>query len=103
MYYLRTRPAADAIKFTVDAQALKETAGGPAVSSERRDSDSPMKPVGSSPSSPSIGSVASGHDSDTISIGSSDPDRSTDSDEQRKSAAIMCSLDNRDDCLMCSG
>ena len=55
MYYLRTRAAADAIKFTVDAQALK--------ASERR---------------------VFGAD-----------------DKENRQAAMVCSLENKDECLMC--
>jgi ribonucleoside-diphosphate reductase alpha chain len=51
MYYLRTKAAADAIKFTVDKAALQQ------------------------------GSTA----------------------KEDKQAAITCSLDNPDDCEMCSG
>ncbi|KAL2914362.1 ribonucleotide-diphosphate reductase subunit rnr1 [Polyrhizophydium stewartii] len=54
MYYLRSRPAADAIKFTVDKQAL---AKGEAKASEESD----------------------------------------------KMAAMVCSLENRDACISCSG
>ena len=56
MYYLRTRPAADAIKFTVDQAALKA-------------------------------------------------ERETDAVEEleQNMAAMMCSLENKDACLMCSG
>ncbi|KAI8085024.1 ribonucleotide reductase [Halteromyces radiatus] len=55
MYYLRSRPAVDAIKFTVDQLALK-----------------------------------------TLSV----EERET---EEEKLAALQCSIDNRDACLMCSG
>ncbi|KNC96410.1 ribonucleoside-diphosphate reductase large chain [Spizellomyces punctatus DAOM BR117] len=54
MYYLRTRPAADAIKFTVDQQQLKS-------------------------------------------------DEGSEKSEAENMAAVACSLDNRDACVMCSG
>ncbi len=54
MYYLRTRPAVDAIKFTVDQQALDE---------EQKEA----------------------------------------ADAEFQAAAMACSLDNPDACVMCSG
>ena len=53
MYYLRTRAAADAIKFTVDQQALKANNGAPAKN------------------------------------------------KQEQEAAMVCSLENKENCLMC--
>ena len=53
MYYLRTRAAADAIKFTVDQQALKAKNGAPAKN------------------------------------------------KQEQEAAMVCSLENKENCLMC--
>ena len=61
MYYLRSRPAADAIKFTVDTAALKQEADD-AVQDE--------------------------NDVDVI---------------NKNLAAMVCSLDNKDACVMCSG
>eukprot|EP01112_Ceratiomyxa_fruticulosa_P019404 TRINITY_DN6347_c0_g1_i1.p1 TRINITY_DN6347_c0_g1~~TRINITY_DN6347_c0_g1_i1.p1 ORF type:complete len:676 (-),score=148.38 TRINITY_DN6347_c0_g1_i1:260-2149(-) len=61
MYYLRTRPAAEAIKFTVDQQQLQKTKNASASSSEASSSDSqssqavpkvsqsPAKPIPQSP------------------------------------------------------
>jgi len=40
MYYLRTRPAADAVKFTVDKQVLKSTA--PVEGEKKRKADDKM-------------------------------------------------------------
>lgn len=57
MYYLRSRPAVDAIKFTVDQLALKTSN----MSVEERQS------------------------------------------EEERLAALQCSIDNKDACLMCSG
>ncbi|RKP34399.1 ribonucleoside-diphosphate reductase large chain, partial [Dimargaris cristalligena] len=56
MYYLRTRPAVDAIKFTVDQLALREGTAGP-----------------------------------------------TPKTTFRQLAALMCSIENKDACTMCSG
>jgi ribonucleoside-diphosphate reductase subunit M1 len=57
MYYLRTRPAADAIKFTVDQESLRKSVN--------------MKTV--------------------------------DEEMENNMAALSCSLDNPEGCLMCSG
>ncbi|OZJ02323.1 Ribonucleoside-diphosphate reductase large chain, partial [Bifiguratus adelaidae] len=68
MYYLRTRPAADAIKFTVDQTGLKETANAKLAS-----------------------------------INLDKKDEEAEQARMENEAAMMCSLDNRDACLMCSG
>lgn len=63
MYYLRTRPAANAIQFTVDQKAIND------ARVQRR---------------------ASTKDSDKQ------------KDEDKQAAAIACSLQNREACVMCS-
>jgi len=63
MYYLRTKPAASAIQFTVDKSKLKKSTEG---------EDSPLK--------------------------NGTPDRK---DQRRNLEAMVCSLQNKDDCLMC--
>ena len=60
MYYLRTRAAADAIKFTVDTAALKENVGAGNKVQEQQTAE-----------------------------------------EEQKLAAMVCSLENKEDCLMC--
>lgn len=62
MYYLRTKPAAQAIQFTVDKQKLSKTN---AVN------------------------------------GSSNGSVGTPIDNSQNIAAMVCSLQNKDDCLMC--
>lgn len=54
MYYLRTKPAANPIQFTLDKEKLKET--------------------------------QTSNEEET---------------KERNKAAMVCSLENRDDCLMC--
>lgn len=68
MYYLRTRPAANAIQFTVDKSRLQ------------------AKNKTSSPSTR--------RDLFTVSGGKSAADNE---------AALLCSLENKENCLMCSG
>ena len=82
MYYLRTRAAADAIKFTVDQQALqrrkserlaKAASGGELLLKENK----PAK----------------------LSADQLDAEL----EKERQLAAMVCSLENKDACVMCSG
>ncbi|KAJ1977416.1 ribonucleotide-diphosphate reductase subunit rnr1, partial [Dimargaris xerosporica] len=66
MYYLRTRPAADAIKFTVDQLSLQESSKA------------------------------------STSKGSAQP-LTEEEQANRQLAALMCSIENKDACTMCSG
>ena len=68
MYYLRTKPAAQAIQFTVDKTKLKEAA---ANGSEAKDEKN---------------GGGSGDGVETI---------------NKNMAAMVCSIQNKDDCLMC--
>ena len=89
MYYLRTRAAADAIKFTVDQQALAKTkaakaakgAAGAVAVSASSGSDSDAKGA----KAPAAG--AAGEEDDAV--------------REARLAAMVCSLENKDDCLMC--
>ncbi|KAJ1983694.1 ribonucleotide-diphosphate reductase subunit rnr1 [Dimargaris verticillata] len=66
MYYLRTRPAADAIKFTVDQLSLQEN-------TKTTTSKGPSPPL------------------------------TEEEQANRQLAALMCSIENKDACTMCSG
>ncbi|KAJ2901068.1 ribonucleotide-diphosphate reductase subunit rnr1 [Coemansia aciculifera] len=76
MYYLRTKPAVDAIKFTVDtetvAAAVKKAAAG-----------------------------ANGAAAAAAASGDTPPTAEELDDEEM--ARLQCSIDNRDACMMCSG
>eukprot|EP00127_Corallochytrium_limacisporum_P007259 Clim_evm15s245 gene=Clim_evmTU15s245 len=78
MYYLRSRPAADAIQFTVDMSKVGTTAGR---RSPRSNTASTSTSRGGSPSPVSVS-------------------RQRELEEQ---AAMLCNLENKDECLMCSG
>lgn len=65
MYYLRTRPAADAIKFTVDQNALKQAEAAEDKSNDDENAEPQLN--------------------------------------EQQLAAMVCSLENKDACLMCSG
>ncbi|KAJ2611249.1 ribonucleotide-diphosphate reductase subunit rnr1 [Coemansia sp. RSA 1804] len=75
MYYLRTKPATDAIKFTVDAEMIGlsvKKAAGKGGEAEK----------------------------EAVDDGSSSKDDAADAEEQ---ARLQCSIENRDACMMCSG
>ena len=79
MYYLRTRAAADAIKFTVDQQALQRN----------------KRVVAATAASPVMGEPAAPPARPTVASMDADMER------ERQLAAMVCSLDNKDSCLMC--
>mmetsp|Transcript_36659 Transcript_36659/g.61793 ORF Transcript_36659/g.61793 Transcript_36659/m.61793 type:complete len:829 (+) Transcript_36659:123-2609(+) len=66
MYYLRTKSAADAIKFTVDQTALKDSTKSTENNENKKADNAPA-----------------------------------DAPDEKQMAAMSCSLENRDDCLMC--
>lgn len=79
MYYLRTKPAASAIQFTVDKSKL---------ATKNR--------LNGSPASTSMnGSTREEYPNTSQRMNESDADIS------RKMAEMVCSLENKDDCLMC--
>lgn len=69
MYYLRTKPAANAIQFTVDKSKLKSTVGTGANNSTSGTTNGTM----------------TGANSEGL----------------QNMAAMVCSLENKDECLMC--
>ena len=72
MYYLRTKPAANAIQFTVDKNKLKNITDAAIKIGEEK------KP-----------------------IGEEEEEKDKKQKEDNNMAAMMCSLQNKDDCLMC--
>lgn len=84
MYYLRTRAAADAIKFTVDQQALQKKKSDKmsrtsSISSQAKENKGLVKPK----------KTAAELDSEA--------------ERERQLAAMVCSIENKDACMMCSG
>lgn len=81
MYYLRTKPAANAIQFTVDKDRLSKTVQN--------------------------GSAKMNGNSSTPNSAKSSPNKTNgtmngdDAERERKLAEMVCSIDNKDDCLMC--
>ncbi|XP_055894718.1 ribonucleoside-diphosphate reductase large subunit-like [Biomphalaria glabrata] len=83
MYYLRTKPAAQAIQFTVDKTRLAETnraVNRPAVSSDKNDKTPDHN-----------------NSEDSAQIESEDKENR----RNQNMAVLACSLKNREDCLMC--
>ena len=130
MYYLRTRPAAQAIQFTVDQTALKAankqpTAQAPAVpvTPVRVIKQEPVTPsLRSDPPSPSTASAVTSDSEDakladgtaalslderTQKAAEQDPEFAAALQRQRdrelEQAKLICSLENKEACLMCSG
>jgi len=87
MYYLRTRAAADAIKFTVDQQALA-----------RRKSERLAR--GSSGIELAKENIAKGG---AVVAKKSAADIDDEMEKERQMAAMVCSLENKEACMMCSG
>jgi ribonucleoside-diphosphate reductase subunit M1 len=88
MYYLRTRAAADAIKFTVDQQALAKKksdklsrANSAALAAKEN------KANGTGATKPSKTAA----------------DLDAEAEKERQLAAMVCSIENKDACTMCSG
>lgn len=90
MYYLRTRAAADAIKFTVDQQALKRKASQKAVAAAAvaADKENVAANVAATPPT-AVDRAAAAAKMDA------------DMEKERQMAAMVCSLANKDECLMC--
>jgi ribonucleoside-diphosphate reductase subunit M1 len=93
MYYLRTKPAANAIQFTVDKQRLGQTVqnGGSKMngntSTPTSANNSPNKSI--SLPNKSMNGTLNG------SVNGEGDER------QKRLAEMVCSLENKDDCLMC--
>ncbi|KAG0259718.1 Ribonucleoside-diphosphate reductase large subunit [Mortierella polycephala] len=89
MYYLRSRPAVDAIKFTVDQQALAESLKKQALVAKAVKQQTSIKTA--------VGSSSTGLMTPEI------ESPKLDETDQKALDAIMCSLENQDACVMCSG
>lgn len=143
MYYLRTRPAAQAIQFTVDQTALKAASKSSApttplaptpVAATPREYPTPKSTPGPSPppstektsaagrpieepSSPTRSHIASPEPEQKVQTEETEPKEGGPSnvdpeyaaalqrqkDRELAEAKLMCSLENKEACLMCSG
>ena len=88
MYYLRTKPACNAIQFTVDKQQLART-----LKAETDGHNGHTSPATSTPNTPSKlnGSLNGGNDNQNI----------ENELRERRVADMVCSLENKDDCMSC--
>ena len=145
MYYLRTRPAAQAIKFTVDSSYLKNAVKKPQVKAASAVTPiAPSTPIKEEPLTPSLATPVSNSKlngvngaatsdppspSPAVTVGNDaalasatgqlsldertqeaaemDPEFAAALQRQRdrelEQAKLMCSLENKEACLMCSG
>lgn len=85
LYYLRTRAAADAIKFTVDQQALQKRRSERLARAESAASDLSAKENVAKPAKKTAADI------------------DAEMERERQMAAMVCSLENKEACLMCSG
>jgi ribonucleoside-diphosphate reductase subunit M1 len=119
MYYLRTRPAAQAIQFTIDQHTLK-TAKMQETSSKARGTEqnansiqtpsaspSPMRTTMTNSPVPSSSTLGASSSSTTAGNQEVDPEYAAalqrQKDRELEEAILACSLENKEACLMCSG
>ena len=89
MYYLRTRAAADAIKFTVDQQALARNKKQQQQQQLLSPSRNPSNAAGMPLRSPIKAAAAMEQDGMSV------------EEREAQLARMICSLENKDACLMC--
>ncbi|KAG8214508.1 ribonucleotide reductase [Butyriboletus roseoflavus] len=119
MYYLRTRPAAQAIQFTIDQNTLK-TAKVLETSNKARGpertgnsiptpsaSPSPVRSTRTNAPVPSTSSLGAISNSTTTENEEVDPEYAAalqrQKDRELEEAKLTCSLENKEACVMCSG
>lgn len=120
MYYLRTRPAAQAIQFTVDASYLKNAKKAqqevkapkkpPSPTVVKESTPNPTTPVSatSTAATPTDASVSvETTDSVTLDGNEVDPEYAEalrrQKEKELEREKLMCSLENKEACVMCSG
>lgn len=112
MYYLRTRAATDAIKFTVDQQALSKNKAAKALAAAAvatavlapdtpKTSPTTSTAAFSPRTSPLAVTMVNGGLKATDSSKGAVQAIDAAMEEERKLAAMVCSLENKDECLMC--
>lgn len=111
MYYLRTRPAAQAVQFTIDQSVLKAAK----VQQGESDKAATSIPTPSASPSPVRRVPPPSNSNDNATATSSSPSEATDVDpeyaaalqrqreRELEEAKMLCSLENKEACLMCSG
>jgi ribonucleoside-diphosphate reductase subunit M1 len=126
-YYLRTKPSAQAIQFTIDASTLKQAKANAAAAASSKSDPAAVAPSASADSivapmrqitiattastavpSGSTPSQLVGEGKRESSPGPSEGAEITYEEakrraEERAEAALQCSIENKDACVMCSG
>jgi hypothetical protein len=95
MYYLRTRAAADAIKFTVDTQSLARNKVPAAAAAAAAAAPAPAVAAAEGAAAAAGGALTAS------SSGSSIDEADRMMEREKQLAAMVCSLENKDACLMC--
>lgn len=118
MYYLRTRPAAQAIQFTVDQTLLKAGNTLDKGKGQSGISPHPSLPSDQAPGKRTSTTISASGNEHTPSSSTAAPLRDGESaeidaeyaaalqrqkDRELAEAQLMCSLENKEACLMCSG
>ncbi|ORX38500.1 putative ribonucleoside-diphosphate reductase large chain [Kockovaella imperatae] len=122
-YYLRTRPSAQAIQFTIDAKTLKEAKANASASKAATSLPSvenvvaPMRQISiatkadATPVPESVTAASTAREARMTLESSPGPSEEEEISyeeakrraEERAEAALQCSIDNKEACLMCSG
>ncbi|KAG1906393.1 ribonucleotide reductase [Suillus fuscotomentosus] len=105
MYYLRTRPAAQAVQFTIDQSVLK------AAKVQQGESGKAATGIPTPSASPSplrrVPPPSNSNDNSPSEAPDVDPEYAAALERQREreleEAKMLCSLENKEACLMCSG
>ncbi|KAF9242619.1 ribonucleotide reductase [Melanogaster broomeanus] len=107
MYYLRTRPAAQAIQFTVDQSTLKTAKLQETVSKGESVARASGIPTPSASPSPVRNTSRAPPHNSSASTPTSIPEYAAalqrQKDREVEEAKLMCSIENKEACLMCSG
>jgi ribonucleoside-diphosphate reductase subunit M1 len=88
MYYLRTKPAVNAIQFTVDKKRAAQT--NTTTNGNHNGTSTPNTP---SKASPNVSMTNGNHSNGDVD--------ETENERNARLAQMVCSLENKDDCLMC--
>lgn len=94
MYYLRTRPVADPIQFTVDKKRLEVSR---ALNNKNDENEQPNGQA----TEPNKLKTTNGIGKEPKLKNTKDVVAASKEEMERKMAALVCSLENKDDCMMC--
>jgi hypothetical protein len=100
LYYLRTRPAADPIKFTVDKTKLKSTAS----TKDMKEMNGSIEGIANGNHSNGYMNGKNGHnvESNSYGVNSDLDDKEISNVKLIEQLKLSCSKQNKENCLMCS-